>query len=96
MSQIPVRATLTALFSGLLLLASVTTSSAQGVRVIVELRLPSTHVPEGDLPDAATVISQRQAIAERAAQVLSRLAARARLAPRQFQTVPFVALEVTP
>ena len=96
MRQIPVRATLTALLSGLLLLASVTTSSAQSVRVIVELRLPSRHVPEGDLPDAATVISQRQAIAARTAQVLSRLAARARRAPRQFQTVPFVALEVTP
>ena len=90
------RPLLTALWSGLLLIASVATSSAQSVRVIVELRLPSRHVPEGNLPDATTVISQRQAIAARAAQVLSRLPARARRAPRRFQTVPFVALEVTP
>ncbi len=96
MRQIPVRALLTALLSGLVLIASVTTSSAQGVRVIVELRLPSRHVPEGDLPDAARVTSQRQAIAARAALVLSKLPARARRAPQQFQTVPFVVLEVTP
>ena len=96
MRQIRVRAMLTALLSGLVLIASVTTSSAQGVRVIVELRLPSRHVPEGDLPDAATVTSQRQAIAARAALVLSKLPARARRAPQQFQTVPFVVLEVTP
>jgi subtilisin family serine protease len=87
---------LTALLSGLVLIASVTTSSAQGVRVIVELRLPSRHVPEGDLPNAATVTSQRQAIAARTALVLSKLPARARRAPQQFQTVPFVVLEVTP
>ena len=61
MRQIRVRAVLTALWSGLLLIASVATASAQGVRVIVELRLPSTHTPEGELPNAATVISQRQA-----------------------------------
>ena len=96
MRTIPVRATLTALLSVLVSIASVTDASAQGVRVIVELRLPSRHVPEGELQDAATVIGQRQAIAARTAQVLSRLTARARRAPRQFQTVPFVALEVTP
>ena len=78
MRQIRVRAMLTALLSGLVLIASVTTSSAQGVRVIVELRLPLRHVPEGDLPDAATVTSQRQAIAARTALVLSKLPARAR------------------
>lgn len=96
MRQTRVRTLLTALWSALLLLASVATSSAQGARVIVELRLPSGHVPEGQLPDAATVVSQRQAIAERTALVLSRLPVRARPAPWQFQTVPFVALEVTP
>ena len=71
MRTIPVRATLTALLSVLVSIASVTDASAQGDRVIVELRLPSRHVPEGDLADAATVIRQRQAIAARTAQVLS-------------------------
>jgi hypothetical protein len=89
-----VRALLTALWSALLVLAAVATASAQDVRVIVELRLPSAHVPEGNLADTSTVLNQRQAIADRAAQVLSRLPARARPAPRQFQTVPFVVLEL--
>jgi hypothetical protein len=91
-----VRAWLTALWSGLLIIASVTESSAQTARVIVELRLPSGHVPEGNLSDAATVISQREAIAARIAQVLSRLPARPGRVPRQFRTVPFLALELTP
>ena len=82
-------------WSALLLVASVSTSSAQSVRVLVEMRMPSAPVPEGNL-DAATVLSQRQAIAARIAQVLSRLPARTRPAPRQFQTIPFVALELTP
>jgi len=86
---------LTALWSALLVIASVATSSAQSARVIVELRLPSSHVPEGNLPNAATVTNQRQAIATRIAQVLSRLPARTRPAPRAFQTVPFIALELT-
>ena len=96
MRRTRVRALLTALWSGLLLIASVSPVSAQGGRVIVELRLPSTHVPEGELSDATTILSQRQSIAARTALVLSRLPARARPAPRRFQTVPFVALEVTP
>jgi subtilisin family serine protease len=87
---------LTALWSALLVIASVATSSAQSARVIVELRLPSSHVPEGNLPNATTVVNQRQVIAARIAQVLSRLPARARPAPRAFQTVPFVVLELTP
>jgi len=90
-----VRALLTALWSALLVLASVATSSAQSARVIVELRLPSSYVPEGNLPDATTIVNQREAIAARIAQVLARLPARARPAPRAFQTVPFVALQLT-
>ena len=96
MRRTRVRALLTTLWSGLLLIASVSPVSAQGGRVIVELRLPSTHVPEGELADATTILSQRQSIAARIAQVLSRLPARARRAPRRFRTVTFVALEVTP
>jgi subtilisin family serine protease len=63
--------------------------------VIVELRLPTGVVPEGNLPDATTVLTQRQAIADRIAQVLSRLPAGARPVPRAFQTVPLLALELT-
>jgi len=89
------RALLTALVSALFILASVVTSSAQTARVIVEVRLPAGVVPEGNLPDATTIINQRQAIADRIAQVLSRLPAGARPVPRAFQTVPFLALELT-
>ena len=94
--SLSVRPFLTALWSALLIIASVATSSAQSARVIVELRLPSSHVPEGNLPDATTVVNQRQVIAARIAQVLSRLPARARPAAQAFQTVPFVVLELTP
>src|SRR5262245_36219727 len=91
-----VRAWLTALWSGLLIVAAVTDSSAQTARAIVQLRLPSAAVPEGNLPDPATVISQRQAIAARIAQVLSRLPVRAGRQQRPFQTVPFLSLDLTP
>ena len=55
--SLSVRPLLTALCSALVVIASVATSSAQSARVIVELRLPSSHVPEGNLPDATTVVS---------------------------------------
>jgi subtilisin family serine protease len=96
MRQTRLRAALTVLWSGLLLMASVATSSAQERRVIVELRLPARHTPEGELPNAPAVIGQRQTIADRAAQIISRLPARARPAPRQFQTIPYMAMRVTP
>jgi subtilisin family serine protease len=96
MRQTHVRVALTVLWSALMVMASVATSSAQDVRVIVQLRMPSNHIPEGDLPNAPAVIGQRQAIAERAAQIVSRLPVRTRPAPRPFLTVPFVVLRVTP
>jgi subtilisin family serine protease len=96
MRQTRVRAALTVLWAGLLVMASVATSAAQDVRVIVELRLPSGHTPEGQMPNAAAVIGQRQAIADRAVQILSRLPVRPRPAPRPFVTVPLVMLRVTP
>ena len=96
MRQTRVRAALTVLWSGLLLMASVVTASAQDSRVIVELRLPSTLTPEANLPNVPAVIGQRQAIADRAAQVLSRLPVRPRPAQRQFATVPFIVLNVNP
>ena len=65
-------------------------------RVIVELNLPSAHEPEANLPDAATVVTQRQLISSRVAQVLAKLPPGSGRVLRQFLTVPYVALEVTP
>ena len=66
------------------------------VRVIVELALPSGHAPEASLPTTAAVFAQRQAIGARAAQVLSRLPAGSHRTIHQYQTIPYLALEVTP
>ena len=66
------------------------------VRVLVELKLPSGHVPEASLPTTAAVFAQRQAIAARAARLLSRLPAGSHRTIRQYQTVPYLAIEVTP
>src|SRR5258707_14154094 len=65
------------------------------VRVIVELKLPTAHVPERHLPNGQAIGRQRQMIATRAAQMLGRVPARARRTLHQFQTIPYVALEVT-
>src|SRR5436190_5008842 len=65
------------------------------VRVIVELKLPSAHVPERRLPDAQAIGRQRQMIATRAAQLLGKLPPGSRRTIHQFQTVPYVALDVT-
>ena len=66
------------------------------VRVIVELTLPSGHVPEASLSTTAAVFAQRQAIGARAARLLSRLPARSHRTIHQYQTVPYLAIEVTP
>jgi subtilisin family serine protease len=66
------------------------------VRVLVELRLPSPHVPEGNLPTTAAVVGQREAIAAQAAQLRSRLPSGSHRTIRQYQTVPYLAIEVTP
>ena len=65
-------------------------------RVIVELNLPSAHEPEANLPDAAAVVTQRQSISSRVAQVLAKLPPGSGRVLRQFLTVPYVALEVAP
>lgn len=65
------------------------------VRVIVELKLPMPHVPEGNLP-APAVLGQRREIASRAAQVLSALPPGSHRTVRRYQTVPYIAIEVTP
>ncbi|HEV2984307.1 MAG TPA: S8 family serine peptidase [Vicinamibacterales bacterium] len=61
-------------------------------RVIVELGVAG--VPEGDLPDVATILQQRQAIADLGARALTRVPASARRVVHRFQTVPLVALDV--
>jgi subtilisin len=65
-------------------------------RVIVELKLPAPLVPEGALGDAVAVARQRQQIAGRRARLLTRLPAGSRRAARQYDTVPYVVLDVTP
>src|SRR6266851_5029451 len=66
------------------------------VRVLIELKLPSPHVPEGRLPSTAAVFGQRQAIAVQAAKLRSRLPAGSHRTIHQYQTIPYLALEVTP
>jgi len=66
------------------------------VRVLIELKLPSKHVPEASLRTTAEILAQRQAIAARAARLLSRLPAGSHRTIRRYPTVPFVAIEVTP
>jgi len=63
-------------------------------RVIVELRLPGAHVPEGQLSTAAAVAVQRADIASAQSQVLAQLAGRDHTVTQQFATVPHLALEV--
>jgi len=65
------------------------------VRVIVELALSSgAYRPEPQLPDAASVAVQRNAIAAARAGLLSRLGPAGVRETRQFRIVPYVALEV--
>jgi len=66
------------------------------IRVIVELALPDSFLPEASRPGPAAVNGQRQAIGARAARVLANLAPGSFRPIRQYQTVPYVALEVTP
>ena len=66
-------------------------------RVIVELRLAGgALVPEGRLPTSAAVAAQRADIASARAQVLSRLQGRDYTVVREFDAIPYVALEVGP
>ena len=66
------------------------------VRVIVELELPSgLHAPEPSLPPQA-IAAQRRAIESQAARVMTRLSRSSHRLLRRYQTVPYVALEVTP
>jgi subtilisin family serine protease len=66
------------------------------VQVLVELRLPSgAHVPEGRAASQAAINAQRQAIANTGARVLDRLQGTIHRLRHRYQTVPYVALELS-
>jgi subtilisin len=90
----------TATFTSCLLvyaLSAVSAAAQDGrVRVIVELRLPAgAHVPEGRAAGPAAIGAQRRAIAEAGARVLARLQGGGPRLLHRYQTVPFLALEVS-
>ena len=64
------------------------------VRVIVQLG--GRALPEGRLKDAEAVASQRQAIAVRRSRLMAELVTTRHRMIREFETIPFVALEVWP
>jgi hypothetical protein len=61
--------------------------------VIVELRLASAFAPEGELTDAA-VSAQREAIEAAQRAILAALASSDASVVRQYETLPFLALEI--
>lgn len=61
-------------------------------RVIVQLDV--VIQPEGNLDSTRAVLAQRQAIATTQSQVLAELAGTSHRLVRQFETIPFLALEV--
>ena len=63
------------------------------VRVIVQLRVNAR--PEGELASPEAVTSQRQAIAAAQSVVLRELAGTSYRAVRTYETIPFLALEVS-
>ena len=65
-------------------------------RVIVEVRLPAAFVPEGELPTPAHVTAQRVGLAFAQSLVLARLQGRGHTVVHQFQTAPYLVLEVEP
>ena len=65
-------------------------------RVLVEVRLPDAFVPEGQLPTSWHVTVQRANLASAQSRVLGRLQGRSHTVLRQFQTVPYLALEIAP
>ena len=64
------------------------------VRVIVQLRVSA--LPEGELSSAEAVASQRRAIASAQSAVLTELAGTSYRVIRTFETIPFLALDVSP
>ena len=68
--------------------------SAGRSRVIVELRITPAFKPEGELPDAAAVAAQRQAIANAQSDLLGRLAGTRFSLSHQYDGLPLMALEI--
>ena len=67
------------------------------VRVIIEINLPADRfAAEARLPDNVAVSSQRQAINAAVERILSKLSSSGRRMTHRYQTVPYVALDVTP
>ncbi len=64
------------------------------VRVLVQLRVST--LPEGKLSSADAVASQRRAIASAQSAVLAELAGTSYRVIRTFETIPFLALDVSP
>jgi hypothetical protein len=64
------------------------------VRVIVQLRVSA--LPEGELGSAEAVAAQRRAIVSAQSAVLSALAGTGYRVIRTFETIPFLALDVSP
>jgi subtilisin family serine protease len=69
-------------------------ASEGSVRVIVQLQVST--FPEGELESVDAVAFQRQGIAAARAPVLADLAGTSYRTVREFETIPFVALEVAP
>ncbi|HEV3139970.1 MAG TPA: S8 family serine peptidase, partial [Vicinamibacterales bacterium] len=65
-------------------------------RVIVELKLPVAHVPERRLANSQAIGRQRQMIAAGVSQLIGKLPQGSRRTVHQFQSVPYLALDVTP
>src|SRR3954452_21966507 len=65
------------------------------VRLIVELKLSTAHVPEAALPSAADVLSQRERIGTQRARLFERLPRGAQRELRRFVTVPFTVIDAT-
>jgi subtilisin family serine protease len=90
--------------STLLILAlGATTTAAQPAqapgprgRVLVQLRTPEPYEIEARLQNAVAVAAQRRAIEAAAARLLAGLDGAAFRVTRRYQTLPLVALEVTP
>ena len=71
-------------------------AQAPRARVLVELRTPDAYEPEARLGNAIAVAAQRRAIETTTARLLGRLVNADHRVARRYQTLPFVALEVTP
>ena len=89
-------ATLLVLLFGATTIAAQPASQGPRTRVLVQLRTPAPFEPEGRLQNSSAIAAQRRAIDNAAARLLARLNSAEHRVARRYQTLPFVALEVTP